>query len=204
MAGCGPEPPAIPLVHGDVRSLEGVRFGLRPSELEEVRKDVALEEDGFYRESRGALDLSYGFLPWMEGRPPTGRARLEGLEIRKEVRDSTDLWRLWAEAVGAVARESVPGVCSETTLFRYRARRAVFADSVHVTLLAEVHDDPDGRGYEAFLTTRLETEAMVRAGPEWSPGDVARARMDPGGRPSLDKSGGDESAGAIERNGHPG
>jgi len=87
---------SLPAVHDHVTRLGDLGFGMRPAQLEARRPDGAYDDEGIYREGLDWVTVaSYGFLPWEEGRPPSGRARLAGVEIREEVSDTARLRELW-------------------------------------------------------------------------------------------------------------
>lgn len=162
---CADGPAPLPAVHPDVERLEGVRFGLYAADLLEAREEVELAPEAFYQEYLEAhVVVGYGFLPRVEGEPPRPRSRLEGVEIRREVADSAALSEIWTEVFQrAAAIATRPAECTEASNPRFWTRRAVFPDTVRITLVAEVHGEGDGQAYEAFFSTRLETPAMVRS-----------------------------------------
>lgn len=164
VAGCHDGAP-LPAVHPDIERLEGIRFGMYAADVRAARPDLELAPEGFYREYLSpSRVLGYGFLPWMEGRPPAPGSRLQGIEIREEHWDTLEARSRWAEAVRRTAGvTSLSAECLERSHLRYRERRATFRDSMHVAVTLEIHRAPDGRDVEAFVSTRMETRAMRRA-----------------------------------------
>lgn len=154
-----------------------LRFGSTVVEVLDRRKGGTFGEDGVYREY---LDFntvaSYGFLPWAEGRPPKPRDRLHGVEVRRQLGDTVGLREAWSESFGRMRGLSALGPrCEESLTFRYHASKAAFDDSIRMTLVAEVIEAGDGRSYEAFLTTRVETPEL--AAYSWDGGDGPSSRQ---------------------------
>lgn len=170
----------LPPVHEDVERLQGVRFGLMAVELIELRPQGFFDDEGIYREDLDfETTVSYGFLPWVEGRRPGLRARLHGVEIRWEMDDTVRLWEAWEEAFrradrGASGRRE----CRVGRSFRRHHRRATFFDSVRITLAADVVESADGQGYEAYLSTRMETPEMLEVAVERGGYDGLQAGSD--------------------------
>lgn len=133
--------------------------------LQTIRPELEVSPEGFYREwLNSSTVVTYGFLPWAEGRLPAPGAHLEGLEIRSEMWDSAAFERQWDGGVKrTLAATSAAPVCTEKENLRYRERRAVFPDSVTIAVVAEIHVAGDGQDREFFLSTRVETEKMRAA-----------------------------------------
>jgi hypothetical protein len=186
VAACGGSAEPLPAVSEPVARLAGVTFGMAPAELLALRPEGRYDDEGVYRE---ALDLStvvsYGFLPWEEGRPPSGRASLSGVEIQEEVGDSLTLTMAWTSAIErASARTPAEPKCTSYQGFRLRRKTAEVTGTVHVTLLAAVVEAGDGQEYDASLTTRMETPEMAALSRSRRPfADEERAVACPGVQP---------------------
>lgn len=153
----------LPPVRDDVERLGAVRFGLTAAAVLAHRPEGEFDTEGTYHEFLDLYtEVRYGFLPWVEGRRPNPRARLEGVEIREELGDRVALNEAWNEAFHRIeARGSTAARCTSIEAFRLNRMRATFPDSIRITLTAEVVEDGDGLGYEAYLSTRMDTPAMV-------------------------------------------
>jgi len=163
LTACGGFDAPMPLVGGAVERLEGVRFGMRPAELIALRPDGGYDDEGIYREGLDdSTVVGYGFLPWEEGRLPSGRARLAGVEIHEEVDDTVRLREAWTTAFDQIAAANVSRPeCTVRRSFRLSRVTAAFSDTIRVTLDAEVVEGGDGQAYEAYLSTRIETAEMA-------------------------------------------
>jgi len=169
-AGCADSGPSLPAGVPAAERLPGIRFGLSPLELEELRRQVALDDEGVYREELNLrTTASYGFLPWNEGRPPGRDARLAGVEVREQARNPRTLAELWDEAIG---RASDPTCTAETSfrLVRWTAATTERApdsaeDSIRVTWVAEIVTAGDGQAHEAYLSTRMEIPGFAEQTP---------------------------------------
>jgi len=167
LAACGGPDDSLPAVHDHVTRLGDLRFGMLPAQLEAFRPDGAYDDQGIYREGLDQFTVaSYGFLPWVEGQPPSGRARLAGVEIREEVSDTAGLRELWMDAFDRTsAHASSNPLCWSHRAYRLRRWTAAFAGTIYVTLEAEAVETGDGREHDAYLAIRLETPEMAALSP---------------------------------------
>lgn len=156
LAACGPGP--VPLAGYDpfAELVPELHLGMRAADLQGVRPDFHIADDGTYGETLEPWELTYFFAPKDDDVPPHLTARLVAVEGRIERFDSLRLWSEWRDRVSAYAEShGQEPDCWVLDDPRATLTQAVFTDSLTWRVTAEIHRGPDGREHEAFLGLRL-------------------------------------------------
>jgi len=161
--GCGPAPVPINDLDPFSELVPNVHLGIRAADFLPLRPNLEVSGTGVYGESFDRHQVTYYFAPRQPEREPPPTARLTAIDSREDMFDSLRLWPEWRRLVVERTEKGTPPECTTTGDARATISRALFVDSVRVSITAEIWRDPDGQSHDAFLVTRIGLEPL---GPE--------------------------------------